>query len=424
MINEKPLIEINNLSKKFTQNLKRSLLYGISDSMRISFNLPVKKDRLRPLEFWALQNIDLSIKRGETVALLGFNGCGKSTLLRMITGLYLPSDGSMTTRGQMVSMIALGAGFHPFMTGIENIYLNASVLGMKRKEVDEKLQAITDFADLPHDMIHAPVEHYSSGMKIKLGFSIALHTLPDIIIIDEVLAVSDNNFKNKAMRALKEIQEKTAIIFVSHNMAQVSAICTRGVVMEDGKISFDGNTEDAISYYHNISLDKEQIIHQHNIEEQKKEGNLEYSHAFFADENHNEISELQAGKDIHIIYKMRAKENITSPIISLGLTDHNLTNIFTENNILKKEITIPPFEKDKEYQVKVTLKSPPLRSGTYILKAGVIDAHTLHTLEDYDTHRKEIFISHNTLRMTEENKLINPETSYLDLESNWQIEEL
>jgi lipopolysaccharide transport system ATP-binding protein len=193
---------------------------------------------LRKDEFWALNDINFSIKRGECLGLIGQNGSGKSTLLRLLTGIFPPDSGEITVRGRTGALISLGAGFHPHMTGRENIYLNAAILGLSRDEINQRFNDIVEFAELG-TFIDAPVSTYSSGMHVKLGFSIAIHVKPDLLLIDEVLAVGDMGFKIKCINALRNLMAGTAVIFVSHNMQFVSQFCTRILVMDFGRVICD-----------------------------------------------------------------------------------------------------------------------------------------------------------------------------------------
>ncbi len=191
----------------------------------------------------------LRIKRGETLGLIGHNGAGKTTLLRMLNGLIKPDAGRITVKGRMQALIALGAGFNPVLTGKENIYINASVLGIPKTEVDKRLDDIIEFSGI-NEFINTPVQSYSSGMRVRLGFSVAAHMNPDILLVDEVLAVGDLTFQAKCRNRIQELMENgVAIVLVSHNLHSISYICSRTVVFERGDVIFDGDTEKAIDIY-------------------------------------------------------------------------------------------------------------------------------------------------------------------------------
>ena len=190
--------------------------------------------------FWALKDINLEIKKGETIGIIGPNGSGKSTLLKLIAGVTKPTKGKINVKGRIAPLIELGAGFHPELTGRENIYLNGVILGLKRKEIDEKLEEIVNFAEL-WEFIDQPIKHYSSGMYLRLAFSVAVHTNPEILLIDEILAVGDSAFQKKCFKKMEEFKEKgVTIVLVSHNLKQIKSFSKRVVYLSDGKIIIDG----------------------------------------------------------------------------------------------------------------------------------------------------------------------------------------
>jgi lipopolysaccharide transport system ATP-binding protein len=243
------LINVDNVSKRFCRSLKRSLWYGVQDlGAELVGRRHGRDGDLRPSEFWAVQDVSFELKRGECLGLIGRNGAGKTTLLRMLNGLIKPDSGRIEIRGQVGALIALGAGFNPILTGRENIYVNASVLGLSRTEVDRKLDDIIEFAEL-WDFIDAPVQSYSSGMQVRLGFSIASTLKPDILLLDEVLAVGDAAFRSKCFQRIGEVLNDAAVIFVSHSEAQVSRICDSTLLLDAGKVRFQGSTVEALRRY-------------------------------------------------------------------------------------------------------------------------------------------------------------------------------
>ncbi|WP_051205425.1 ABC transporter ATP-binding protein [Salinimicrobium xinjiangense] len=242
------LIEVENLSKKFCKDLKTSLWYGVKD---LFSSLKGNKEErlLRPREFWALKDINFELRRGECLGLIGHNGAGKSTLLKILNGLLKPDAGKVTIKGKVGALIELGAGFNPILTGRENIYNNGAVLGFTRKEIDRKLEEIIDFAEI-REFIDMPVQNYSSGMKVRLGFAIASQMEPDVLIIDEVLAVGDVGFHIKCLNRISELLKKCAVIFVSHSMPQVAKISTSTLLLEEGKmISYSSNVSKVVLTY-------------------------------------------------------------------------------------------------------------------------------------------------------------------------------
>lgn len=242
-------VKVEGLYKKFCMSLKRSMLYGTYDVARDMLSLPQKNVKLRASEFWALQDINFELKRGETLGLIGQNGCGKTTLLRLINGIFPPDKGKITINGRIGALIAVGAGFHPHMTGRENVYLNGAILGMTKAEIKRKFDEIVDFAEIG-EFIDAPVATYSSGMTIRLGFAIAIHCDPDILLVDEILAVGDIGFQAKCSNKIGELRKKgITTIIVSHNLHTINTLSSRIIVMDKGEDIFAGNVEDGLALY-------------------------------------------------------------------------------------------------------------------------------------------------------------------------------
>lgn len=248
------VIRCVDVSKKFCKDLRRSLWYGVKDIVSEVLLTPRKSSELRKDEFWALQDISFELRRGETLGLIGHNGAGKSTLLKLINGLIKPDRGTIEINGRMGALIELGAGFNPILTGRENIYINAAVLGLTKKEIDRQIGDIIDFAELG-DFIEAPVQSYSSGMKVRLGFAVASNLQPDILLIDEVLSVGDASFRQRCLDRLNDYSNNGgSIIFVSHNTLAVEAVSDKAILLDHGKIAKTGMPPDVISFYEKIAM--------------------------------------------------------------------------------------------------------------------------------------------------------------------------
>lgn len=198
-------------------------------------------------EFRALDGVNFQVEQGESVALLGFNGSGKSTTLKMISGVLRPDSGKVLTRGRVAGLIEVGAGFHPDLSGRENIYLNAAILGMTKKEIEARFDDIVAFSEIER-FIDTEVKHYSSGMFLRLAFSVAIHTEVDVLLIDEILSVGDEPFQQKCLARIRELHAagKTLVV-VSHDLDMVSRLCDRGILLQDGKVRFDGPSADAVA---------------------------------------------------------------------------------------------------------------------------------------------------------------------------------
>ncbi len=254
------LIKAENVSKKFAKDFKRSLYYGLRDVFSRVRGVE-KKNELRKTEFWAVKDVCFEVRRGECLGLIGHNGAGKSTLLKMLNGLIAPDEGSITMKGKVGALIELGAGFNPVLTGRENIYNNAAIIGFSKEEIDKKFDDIVAFSEM-NEFLDMPVQNYSSGMKVKLGFAIAAQMEPDILLIDEVLAVGDIGFRVKCLNRISELLDKCAVIFVSHSMQQIVRICTTGLLLEHGKeLLFTNDIGELIKKYYSLfDVEKETVI--------------------------------------------------------------------------------------------------------------------------------------------------------------------
>lgn len=247
MVNSNNAIEVSNVVKKFRVYLDK----GATLKERILF-----RRRREYEERVVLKNINFSIKKGEAVGLIGHNGSGKSTMLKLLTKIMYPDAGNIEIKGRVSSLIELGAGFHPDMSGKENIYINASIFGLSRKEIEKRLDDIISFSEL-EDYIDNPVRTYSSGMYMRLAFSVAINVDADVLLIDEILAVGDANFQIKCFEKLKEIKENgTTIVIVSHSLGQIEEICDRSLWLNEGMIVAEGAPEEVHSYYLNYMEQK------------------------------------------------------------------------------------------------------------------------------------------------------------------------
>jgi ABC-2 type transport system ATP-binding protein len=232
------VIRIEGVSKRFVLHKDKSLKERI-----VNFG----RSRAHKEDFWALRDVNLTVASGTTIGLVGANGSGKSTLLKAIGGIITPSSGQVLRRGRLAALLELGAGFHPDLTGRENVYLNAAILGLSHTQVDGYFDSIVEFSEIG-DFIDTQVKFYSSGMYVRLAFAIAVHVDPDILLVDEVLAVGDEPFQQKCMDKITEFQrEGRTIVFVSHSSDQIVALCDRVVVLQHGAMVFDGEPEAGIA---------------------------------------------------------------------------------------------------------------------------------------------------------------------------------
>ncbi len=250
----KPIIKVSGLSKSYSISHHLKPEYStLKDSFDDFIKKPFRKNKKESHEtFWALNDVSFEVKKGEIFGVVGRNGSGKSTLLKILSRTVQPTRGEITMHGRTASLLEVGTGFHPELTGRENIFFNGSMLGMSRKEILKKFDEIVAFSEV-EKFIDTPVKFYSSGMYVRLAFSVAAHLKPDILILDEVLAVGDANFQKKSLNKIKEtMQQGTTVIFVSHSMSAVQQLCSRGLILNGGKIEFIGNIDEVADRYNSM----------------------------------------------------------------------------------------------------------------------------------------------------------------------------
>ncbi|TXK74495.1 ABC transporter ATP-binding protein [Mesonia sp. HuA40] len=266
---------------------------------------------------WALRDINFEVKRGEVLGIIGKNGAGKSTLLKILSRVTGPTTGSIKTKGRIASLLEVGTGFHPELTGRENIFLNGAILGMTKAEVKAKLDEIVSFSGCEM-YIDTPVKRYSSGMRVRLAFAVAAHLEPEILVVDEVLAVGDAEFQKKAIGKMQDISQGQGrtVLFVSHNMASVKSLCTRGIVLENGTSVFEGSAEESVDFY----LSRDEEIAQVNIKNRvDRKGNfkLEVQDIFVTNNKNQKVFELHTGLEYFICFKYEKKLEIDAKQLTL-----------------------------------------------------------------------------------------------------------
>jgi len=248
------LVSVENVSKKYCRKLRLGMLYTGADVAREIVGLPLEGQRLRQGEFWAAEDVSFQVRRGECLGLIGANGAGKSTLLKMLNGIFRPDQGRIRIRGRVGALIEVGAGFHPLLTGRENIYLNGVILGMGRREIDGKIDQIVEFSGLPADVLDAPVKTYSSGMYVRLGFAVAAHADPDVLLVDEALSVGDLRFVGKCRQHISELLDGgAAVLFVTHRLHEVEILCSRAVLLRSGRVVEQGSARGVVAAYRRMA---------------------------------------------------------------------------------------------------------------------------------------------------------------------------
>lgn len=350
------VLSFSNVSKKFSRSLKRSLFYGVMDLLGEITISDKNRGILRSQEFWALNNINFELKKGESIGIVGHNGAGKTTTLKLINGLIKPNTGEIKVKGRVGALIALGAGFNPILTGRENIRVAGAMLGYTRDEIRRKEQIIIDFSEVG-EFIDSPVQSYSSGMMARLGFSVAIHSEPDVLLVDEVLAVGDLNFVIKCFRKIFEFQRNGgAMLLVSHNIYNIRANCSRALWIEKGELQMFGPVNEVCDAY-------EANVAQQNIESMHGE--------FFSDERLKvtEISypaSFESGDDLQVSFILETKTDISKPILMAAV--FTLTGV----NVVSSMQEMEPFKPGK-HCLRLSIPKLNISSGSYSLNLVVGD---------------------------------------------------
>src|ERR1022692_1707049 len=251
-----PAITIENLGKRYTIDHQRASGDGMRHAIEGAIRSPLawlrssRQKKLQSVDVWALKDVSFQVKQGEVIGIIGSNGAGKSTLLKILSRITQPTEGRICIDGRIASLLEVGTGFHQELTGRENIFLNGAILGMTRAEIVRKFDEIVAFAEV-EEFLDTPVKRYSSGMYVRLAFAVAAHLDPEILIVDEVLAVGDAAFQQKCMGRMREVgRSGSTILFVSHNMSAVESLCTRAILLDHGKVAMDGGVHQLVQEYH------------------------------------------------------------------------------------------------------------------------------------------------------------------------------
>ena len=369
-------IRVEGVSKKFCRSLKRSLWYGLTDMAREIAGGSRPYHRLRESEFWAVRDVCFELEPGDSLGLIGANGAGKTTLLRMLSGLIKPDAGRIEVRGQLQALVALGAGFNPILTGRENIYVNGAVLGIPRREIERRFDEIVDFSGIS-EFIEAPVQSYSSGMVVRLGFSVAIHMDPDILLVDEVLAVGDQAFRVKCSKKLGELKDKgVPWILVSHDMGTIRNQTNKVVVLDRGRCSYIGPPEDAIAHYL-VSVSSAQAqataAMPANVSSTPvAPGPAQITAVRLLDENGAEKAVFRTGDALTVRIDLEAKERIEKPSIGIAFYGGDGT-CFTGTNTANSGFPIESIE-GREC-IEFQLEHLPLLPGVYRIRIDLHDKH-------------------------------------------------
>lgn len=390
---------MNNIAIKVSHLTKVYKLYDKPiDRLKESL-LPLKKRYHK--EFYALNNVSFEIKKGETVGIIGKNGAGKSTLLKIITGVLTPSSGHVHVNGRIASLLELGAGFNPEYTGVENIYLQGTLMGYTKEEIESKIQAILDFADIG-DFVHQPVKSYSSGMFARLAFAVAINVEPDILIVDEALSVGDMRFQQKCYRKFKELQEsKKTILFVTHDTSAIINYCSNSLWIDNGSKYDEGSPEIVckryISYMAyeqksepiniNKGKSKDNFSQWINISELESFGNRKsvIESIILLNKDGNKQYTFEGGETVTLKMKIFSYANLENIIIGFITYDYLGNEIFGVNTIMCNINNIK-FQANKEYIFYFSFEMPKIRNGEFSISPAIAEGTQIDNIQHHWVH--------------------------------------
>jgi lipopolysaccharide transport system ATP-binding protein len=381
---QRAVIKLENVSKRFETQLEnpQSFLETLIARFSIRNKQRVQKKEKKST-FWAVKDIDLEIAAGESLGILGRNGSGKSTLLKLITRIIRPTTGRIMVAGRISALLELGTGFQPDMTGRENIYLNASLLGLEQEYVDAHFDSIVAFSELA-DFIDVPVKFYSSGMYMRLGFSIAVHINPQILIIDEILAVGDQSFQEKCTNHIYEMKRRgVTIILVSHSLDMMRKLCTKLVWMDKGIVRAQGEAEDVIQQYLDHLQDNahQPLFQTQEDFERLGTGDIEITNVRLLDKNGNEPEEFLTRQPLTIEISYLAHQPILDPEFGLAIYRQDKVQVNGPNN----QFAGFPIERvEGTGKVSYRIHALPLLPGNYLVSVAVHDSRYMKTYDHHD----------------------------------------
>ena len=377
-------IEFNNISKIYrlglvstgtlAHDLKRWWTMSVRGKEDPYLTIGETNDRSTKGEsdyVWALRDIDFKVEQGDVVGIIGKNGAGKSTLLKILSKVTAPTTGTIRARGRIGSLLEVGTGFHPEMTGRENIYMNGAILGMSKAEITRKLDEIVDFSGCER-YIDTPVKRYSSGMMVRLGFAVAAHLDPEILVVDEVLAVGDAEFQKKAIGKMQDVSrgEGRTVLFVSHNMGSIKALCQHGVLLENGKIKYQGDIADTVEAY--LADNKNEYGKEFNERNDRLGiGGIRITHIEITTLNDIPICSAISGQDLKIkfFYHSTFEQEKKNIILSMRIDDKNDNSI----SLIHNRLTGQPFTVNRgEGIFELTIRKMPLNTGLYSLSYTIM----------------------------------------------------
>jgi lipopolysaccharide transport system ATP-binding protein len=363
----KPVITIENLGKCYTVGQRRNGNEGLRHSIEAAMRSPLgwlkshRQNKSRQVDFWALKDVSLEIKQGDVVGFIGRNGAGKSTLLKLLSRITVPTEGRIRIDGRIASLLEVGTGFHQELTGRENIFLNGAILGMSRAEIIRKFDEIVEFSGI-EEFLDTPVKRYSSGMYVRLAFAVAAHLEPDVLIVDEVLAVGDAAFQKKCLGKMGDFaQSGRTILFVSHNMEAIRTLCQRGIWLKGGRIYRDGAADDVLEDYFNDTANELAFSFAN------RDHGLIIQKVILKNARGDETSQFRPGEDLIVEITYDAQKPLADPYIVVGVQGIN-GSCFAANMLLDGH---QPQAMEGSGRLACRFKSLPLFPQSYSVKMSI-----------------------------------------------------
>ena len=417
------VIKINKISKKYTLQHKHKDHYKtIRDVVANATRAFTRRifDRSHTLntfqskeEFWALQDVSFEVSKGEVIGIIGHNGAGKSTLLKILSRITQPTAGKIHLNGRVASLLEVGTGFHPELTGRENIFLNGAILGMNRNEISRRFDDIVNFAEIKK-FLDTPVKRYSSGMYVRLAFSVAAHLEPEILLVDEVLAVGDTAFQKKCLNRIKDVGNLgRTVVFVSHNMGAVLKLCSRVVVMNKGRVIYDGLPSDSIDTYINMMIAKGSPGKTHFVRS-KKPGMLRLERFCIKDAEGNTVENLVSGKKYYFQFLIHANQSVQWDKVRMGFafgTMHEVMLVYCDNAYSGESA---PVSNNTTMVFRCEIPKLPFISGQYLIRGKVYYGE--NAVDELD-HITAIHVEKGLFYATGKQAFRNP----VLIEYNWEF---
>lgn len=373
-------IRVENLSKRYRIGQRERYL-TLRDVLTRSFTAPFRlfrRDDQSPVPnsqsksnyIWALKDVSFEVKRGEVVGIIGRNGAGKTTLLKILSRITEPTEGYAEVRGRVGSLLEVGTGFHPELTGRENIYLSGAILGMKKREIDRKFDEIVAFAEV-EKFLDTPVKHYSSGMYVRLAFAVAAHLEPEILLVDEVLAVGDAAFQKKCLGKMGDVaREGRTVLFVSHNMAAVEHLCSRAILLCNGRVRKLGNVSDVVEFY--LSEIGRPRSASDSVLARSLDGSLELLSIQLVDEEGHRLSAVQCGRDLNLVILLRTAVHLPEVTVSVGINNlYDIRVTVLHSGIAGYNLRLTPGTNS----IVCRVSRFPLSPGSYVIDLKILSKH-------------------------------------------------